>query len=355
LIVDRLFDSEEIVVKPLGRHMQESSCLACATILGDGQVAMILDVTGIASHVGLRLPTEEDDAKTATESSAETDVETQTTLLFTNAPLEHFAVPMALITRLERIRAEQIDHVGGLEVLQYRGGSLPLLRLENHITASPGADAPKPYIVVFKVMRREVGLVVPRLEDIRKVSVDVDTVTFREPGVIGAVTVDGHATRLLDLYELTQAAHPDWFTAQESPVTTEGGDAPCILLAEDSDFFRKQLATFFESDGHRVIGCEDGQVAWETLRERPTEIDLVVTDIEMPVMDGFELAKNIKSDPLLAHLPIIAVTSLAGEDDIRRGNEVGIDEYHVKLDRECLLGTVRRLLQASRTPAGMRS
>lgn len=351
LIVDRLFDSEEIVVKPLGHHMQECPCLAGATVLGDGRVALILDVTGIANHAELRLPSE-DELAHETEKTATGGRESQTTLLFTNSPQEHFAIPMALITRLERIRSEQIDRVGGLEVLQYRGGSLPLLRLENHITAAPGAETTKPYIVVYKVMQREVGLIVPRLEDIRQVGTDVDPVTFREPGVTGAIVVDGNATRLLDLYELTQAAHPDWFVGQVSPPTIEG-EAPRLLLVEDSDFFRRQLAEFFEADGYRVTTCEDGMVAWNTLSEPDVEFDLVVTDIEMPIMDGFELAKNIKEHPRFQHLPIVAVTSLAGEEDIERGAEVGIDDYQIKLDREQLLASVRRLLQASTVPVSM--
>jgi len=357
LIVDGLHDSEEIVVKPLGRHMQNSGCLAGATILGDGEVALILDVSGIAAYAELRLSRENKQTQVATETVVDADREMQTVLLFRNSTTERFAIPMELIARLERIRLAQIDTVGGSEVLQYRGTTLPLLRLENHITAMPGEEVNNPYVVVFKVMRREVGLIVPRIEDIRNVTTDVDVVTFREPGVIGAIVVDDKTTRLLDLYELTEAAHPDWFVerdaakqrmAQQWHEVRGEPRAPRVLLVEDSGFFRAQVSGFLEADGYEVTGAEDGQIAWNLLKEAAEPFDLVVTDIEMPNMDGCELAQAIRNDPALAHLPIVALTSLASEEDMQRGMESGIDDYQIKLDRERLMASVARHLQEGR-------
>ena len=102
------------------------------------------------------------------------------------------------------------------------------------------------------------------------------------------------------------------------------------MWVEDSQFFRTQVKSFIEDGGHAVIEAEDGLKAWEYLNERGDEIGLVVTDIEMPNMDGFELAGKIKNDERFAGLAVIALTSLAGKEDITRGREVGIDEYQVK-------------------------
>ncbi|HYW78493.1 MAG TPA: chemotaxis protein CheW [Thermoguttaceae bacterium] len=353
LVVDGLHDSEEIVVKPLGRHMQDCHCLAGATILGDGRVALILDAAGIASRMELALP-DGDELSHASDSHMVGGEETQTVLLFTNDPAEQFGIPMAVIARLERVITDQIDSVGGREVLQYRGTSLPLFRLENHIKASPPPDASKIYVVVFNVHGREVGLVVPTLVDIRDVPTNVDTSTFSEPGVIGSVQVNQKAMRLLDLYKLTQVAHPELFAASERPDAGRShnifheeseGPVPTILLAEDSGFFRNQVTNYMEEAGYHVVGCEDGLIAWNTLQARSSEIDIVVTDIEMPNMDGCQLAQRIKDDPSLSHLPIIAVTSLASEEDMQRGIESGIDDYQVKLDRERLMAAVSERLQ----------
>ncbi len=198
----------------------------------------------------------------------------------------------------------------------------------------------------------------PQLLDIHKISTEVDTVTFREPGVVGSVEVGARATRLLDPYELTKLAHPEWFAASETLLATatfqpdqpQGTAAkPLILVAEDSGFFRKQVVGYLEEVGYDVVGCEDGLIAWNTLQQRGDEFDLVVTDIEMPNLDGCQLARRIKDDPNLAHLPVVALTSLASEEDMQRGMESGIDDYQVKLDRERLMAAVVRYLQKTKS------
>ncbi len=351
LIVDGLYDSQEIVVKPLGRHMKGCTCLAGATILGDGRVALILDVAGIAAHAKLVAP-----ETTVVHGGEETvrhgAAQTQSVLLFTNDPSELFGIPMGLIARIERIRADQIDSVGGQEVLQYRGTSLPLLSLERSVKAKPRPERTKLYVVVFGISRREVGLVVPDLVDIRDVTTEVDDVTFREPGIMGSVVVDRKTARLIDLFELAEAAHPEWFVDREKVERTDDR-AVTILIAEDSNFFRKQIEELLKSDGYEVVACEDGAAAWNTLQDPERRFDLVVTDIEMPNMNGYELTSRITRDPQFAHLPVIAVTSLAGEEDIQRGIESGVTEYHVKLDKEGLRAAVARQLNAARQKAGL--
>ncbi|MEN6459493.1 MAG: chemotaxis protein CheW [Thermoguttaceae bacterium] len=358
LIVDALHDSEEIVVKPMGKNMKDCRCFAGATILGDGQVALILDVAGLATQASLSIHEDKERSESADAAAATAD-DSQAMLLFTNAPTEQFAVPMGLISRLERIRADQIDAVGGQEVLQYRGASLTLMSLENHLRALPRPEQQRLYVIVFRVGTREIGLIVPQLTDIRSVSTDIDTSTFREPGVTGSVVIDGRVTRLLDLLELTRSAHAEWFyetslsasheaTTPMSPhlgSSDEPSKQKTILLAEDSSFFRKQLTGFLEADGYRVLACEDGQVAWDVLCHPGKPCDLIVTDLEMPNLDGFGLTERVRKTPSICHLPIIAVTSLASDEDVEHGRRVGVDEYHVKLDRERLMASVAARLR----------
>ncbi len=350
LIADALHDSEEIVVKPLGRHLQDSSCLAGATILGDGKVALILDVAAIASHTQLTMPSDTIEENDAPVDAADNDLHTM--LLLRNHPREWFAVPMALVRRLERIRAGQIDTVGGKEILQYRGGTLPLLRIENLVSAAAPEEAATCHVVVFGVADREVGLLVPELVDIHQIHLDLDTTAFREPGVVGSLVFDGATIRILDLYELTRSAHPEWFSTIEIEAAEHESGVARILLAEDSGFFRRQVVSYMEEAGYEVVGCEDGLIAWNTLQERGAEFDLVVTDIEMPNMDGCQLARRIKDDPSLSHLPVIALTSLSSEEDMQRGMESGIDDYQVKLDRERLMVAVVKYLQDVKSRTG---
>ena len=102
-----------------------------------------------------------------------------------------------------------------------------------------------------------------------------------------------------------------------------------------------------EKEGYNVIGAEDGIVAWNLLLEHSEEVSLVVTDIEMPNLDGYELSEKIKKDKRFADLPIIALTTMAGEEDVARGESVGIDDYQIKLDREKLMRSVINYLPVS--------
>lgn len=347
LIVDEIDDCEEIVVKPLGRHLKSCMCLAGATILGDGHVAPILDVSGIAAKTNLRTHEQEDnDASTLDESGMAN--ERQSLLLFTNAPNEQFAIPMSLISRIERIRTQQIDTVGGQELLQYRGASLPLLAIERFIQAQPRPELENVHVVVFQIHGREVGLIAAELNDIREVTAEIDGDTFREPGVAGSIVVDEKTVRMIDLYELGFAAHPQWFS--DKPKGNVSEEQPYnILLAEDSSFFRKQAKEYLQSEGFHIVEAEDGVSAWEQLISGEHAIDLVVTDIEMPCMNGFELTRKIKTDARLGHLPVIALTSLASDDDQRRGAEAGVDDYQIKMDRERVMAAIWRLLSPQKS------
>jgi two-component system, chemotaxis family, sensor kinase CheA len=201
LIIDSLQDSEEIVVKPLGRHMGGFRILAGGTILGDGNVALILDPAGIAAQAQLS-PNEippEDHPELATQTCA-----SQTALVFANAPGEQFAIPMDDIARIERISADQIEFVMDQPVLAYRGMTLRLLSLESLISARPRSDQTSLCVCVFEVDGHETGLIIPRILDIHQISEAADEVTLREPGVTGSLLVDGRTTRLLNLKELAE-------------------------------------------------------------------------------------------------------------------------------------------------------
>ena len=341
LIVDSLYDNEEIVVKPLGKHVRDLGYLAGATILGDGYVALILDIVGLAMHSNLRnIDLVENDVR----SGFRTGEEVHRLLLFTNHSCEQFAIPMAMVARIERIKSSEIRFIGCHNILIYRGQSLPIIRLEQSIAAlPPEQESENLFVIVFRLGDREIGLVAPALKDIRDVQMVIDAKTLREPGVLGAVIVDNATTRILDLMELVRLKYADWFQEENSVYSEKVAETPTILLAEDSDFFRNHVTRTLESEGFKVIGAVDGKDAWDHLQAIFDEIDVIVTDIEMPRMNGLEFAKAVRSRENTARLPIIALTSLAGEEDKERGTLAGINEYQIKMDANRLVDAVRRL------------
>jgi two-component system chemotaxis sensor kinase CheA len=201
-------------------------------------------------------------------------------------------------------------------------------------------------VIVVNIADKEVGIMAVGPIDAKEISVEIDDETLKQKGILGSAIINDYTTLLVDVYGLVNTLNPEWFPDRE-PVKTVDGKNATILYAEDSNFFRNQVKEFMEEEGYNVIGAEDGNVAWELLLKHPEEVALVVTDIEMPILDGYELSEKIRMDKRFTKLPIIALTTMAGEEDIARGEAVGIDDYQIKLDREKLMRSVHNYLNSN--------
>ncbi|MCP4745497.1 MAG: response regulator [Desulfobacteraceae bacterium] len=348
LVVDDLQDSEEIVVKPLGRDLKKCKGYAGATIMGDGRVALILDVSNLAHMAGLismentvRAAEVAQDEKLAVRAKHDR----QAMLLFRSAEDEQFSAPLNLVERIEKIKRSDIENVGGKRVIKYRGGSLPLFSIDEVADVKPLTDSDNLLVIVFKVTGREVGLLAMGPVDALDTGIEIDGSTLKQTGIMGSTIIDNNTTLMVDIHEIVKISNPQWF--EEKPEEKQIKTETTILFAEDSTFFRNQVKGSIEQEGFTVLEAEDGVVAWDLLQEHADQISLVVTDIEMPNMDGFTLTTKIKQSPLFAHLPVIALTTLAGEEDIAKGKNAGIDDYQIKLDREKLMKSIINFLKAA--------
>jgi two-component system, chemotaxis family, sensor kinase CheA len=346
LVVDELNDSEEIVVKPLGRHLKNCKEYAGATIMGDGRVALILDVANLANMYGL---TSVEGSDRAAEVAVEADnakkvsKDRQSILIFRGADEEQFAIPINHVDRIEKIKKSDIEEIGDKKVMKYRGGSLALFTIDQVAKVKPMAKKEDLLVIVVNIADKEVGIMAVGPVDAKEISVEIDDETLKQQGILGSAIIGDYTTLLVDVYGLVHSLNPEWFPDRKTVQTAEGKSAT-ILYAEDSNFFRNQVKGFMEEEGYNVIGAEDGIVAWNLLLEHPEDITLVVTDIEMPNLDGYELSEKIRKDDRFADLPIIALTTMAGEEDIAKGEAVGIDDYQIKLDREKLMRSVHDYL-----------
>lgn len=203
LVVDRFHDAEEIVVKPVGRHLAACTAYAGATIMGDGKVALILDILNIAQTAGLSAVSEAAQMAKTAEETAEAGKNRESLLTFRNAETENFAAPLEYVQRIERIRTADIEAVGGRKVIQYRGGALGLLELSQVMDAAPLPDTSFREVIVFKVDGREFGLLVTPPVDALDVIMEMDETTLRQTVIKGSMVINNNTTLLVDIDELS--------------------------------------------------------------------------------------------------------------------------------------------------------
>jgi two-component system chemotaxis sensor kinase CheA len=347
LVVEDLHDTAEIVVKPLGRHLQSVRDFAGATILGDGRVAVILDVAELAARANLSASQARELSRQLHPAEA-SGKQRHSLLLFSNASEERCAVPIELVSRIERIRPQQVEHLGGRRSMQYRGASMPVVSLCDVAAVGEIASDQSWVVVVFEIGGRSIGLLAAEPLDMMETELELDTVTLRQPGISGSAILKDRTTLMVNIFEIAERVRPEgepMSGAVDPAVANAAGQA--ILVAEDSDFFRGQIRRLIEAVGYRVIDACDGQAAWEILDGHAGEVALVATDIEMPRMDGLSLTRRIRGDGRFDRLPVIALSSLAGEEEMAHGLAAGVSEYQVKLDPEQLVEGIRRQLAAA--------
>ncbi len=346
LVVDRLQDSEEIVIKPLGRHLQQCKGYAGATIMGDGRIALILDVTNLAHMARLTSLDGTDRAaeiRRENEEAVQAQLDRQSLLVFQNSETEHFGVPLNQVERIEKIKRSNIEILGGRRTMKYRDGTLNLICIDDVASVEPMADHEDLLVIVFNISGKPIGLLAIGPIDALEVASEIDGQTLAQPGIMGSLIINEKTTMLVDVFALVSSLFPDWSPHDDqldAAGTDEQGPPPTILIAEDSKFFRNQVRGYMTEVGYSVIEAEDGVDAFEKLEKHGDEITLLVTDIEMPNMNGFELTTKIRGDQRFSSMPIIALTTLASAEDVEHGKAVGVDEYHIKLDKERLMVSV---------------
>ncbi len=345
LLVDELIDYEEIVVKPLGRHINRLPTYAGATLLGDGKAALILDVIGMGMVMKMKVVKKKVE-ETILPKKQERPEDTQSMLLVHNAENEQFAVPLGLISRIEKIDKSEIEITGGKKTIRYRGKSLILCSIEDVAKVKPIADLNTFFVIVFPYGDKEVGLLVSRIIDVVDFDMKMDEESFRQSGILGSAVINNQTTLLLDLYDIVSQLLPEWTRDSESDAENT------VLLVEDSRFFRRQIRGFLEQAGYTVLTAKDGLEGAELLESSVHPIRLILTDIEMPNLDGVSMTEKIRRQHRFDELPIIALTTVIGKSAEQRARKAGMDEYLIKLNREHILERVQHFIRNGRSLQG---
>jgi two-component system chemotaxis sensor kinase CheA len=332
IVVDGVFHTEEIVVKPMSTKLRHIGMFSGNTILGDGAVIMIIDPNGIAQELGAAASNQGEIAEENAAARAMAAEQLTSLLVFRAGSSQPKAVPLGLVTRLEEVGVDKIELSNGRYMVQYRDQLMPLVQMENVTVRTSGTQP----ILVFADDGRSMGLVVDEIVDIVEERLHIEVASGRE-GILGSAVIKGLATEVIDVGHFLPMAFADWFSRKEMRVSAT---AQSILLVDDSAFFRNMLSPVLKAAGYKVRVATNAQEGLVVLRSGQ-EFDAILTDIEMPDMNGFEFAETIRADQKLCGTPIIALSSMISPAAIERGRLAGFHDYVAKFDRPGLIAALK--------------
>src|SRR5664280_2034606 len=259
IVVDVVFHTEEIVVKPLSSKLRHIAMFSGNTILGDGSVIMIIDPNGIAQSLGSTVTSQMDADETADTQHAAADEQMTSLLVFRAGSTHAKAVPLALITRLEEIDARKIELSNGRHMVQYRGQLMPLVSMNESVRVKGEGAQP---LLVFSDGARSMALVVDEIVDIVEDRLDIQ-VGSDNSGVLGSAIIKGQATEIIDVGHFLPLAFEDWFRNKEPSRRAR----PRSLLLDDSPFFRNMLTPVLQAAGYEVSAVASALEALAMLKD----------------------------------------------------------------------------------------
>lgn len=360
LIVEEIHDTADIVVKPLNGLLKSLQIYSGATVLGDGSVALILDVLGI-SKVAQVCKDETRNKKVENNDGKKISLETQDYILVqTHSPTKH-AIVLGYVHRLEEFKTSDIEMAGGARVIRYRNEILQLISVDKHFgynESSAVTESQSISVVVVVRAGKMYGIQVEKILDTLSTDITISPDMGQQTGIFGHLNMKDELIVVIDPFELIDQAFPHSKPkiAQDMKpiglsVAKKNRNAIQILLAEDTPFFRKAVAQVLEQAGYSVMVANDGQEAFDILSNSKNPFDLVISDIEMPRMNGFELAAAVRKSSFATSMPMLAVSSKADKKYVQKGLDAGFNVYLEKLKPDLLLQAVGNLIEGEKSSA----
>jgi two-component system chemotaxis sensor kinase CheA len=244
-------------------------------------------------------------------------------------------VPLSLVTRLEEFSVDKVESSNGRDLVQYRGSLMPLVYFDEHLQRKTEGSVP---MLVFSDAGRSMGLVVDEIIDIVEDRLDIQVGSDR-PGILGSAVIKTKATEVVDIGHFLPQAFEDWFQRKEM---VQENLNRSLLFVDDAPFFRNMLGPVLKAAGYQVTLAESAKEAISYFEEG-RKFDVVVSDIEMPEMNGFEFAEALKRSPRLKHIPILALSASCTPASIERGRQAGFDDYIAKFDRAGLIAALKEV------------
>lgn len=359
VIIDEIQDTADIVVKPLSRLLKSLQVYSGATVLGDGAVALILDVMGISKVAGIHQRDSKGAAEAERVPGSGRSLESQDYLLFRlNSPTKH-AIVLGYLHRLEEFPRAQVELSGTQRVIRYGNVILPLISANEKlgygpVKRDPAQNALRDTLAVLVIERagKLYGIEVDEILDTFSSAVELDPAFSKHPGIFGNLNTSDELIVVVNPFDLITLAFPE--EAPAEPASTPAAaprQSARVLLVEDTVFFRKAMKTVLEKSGYEVVSAGDGQEALEILNRGDHAFDVIVSDIEMPHLNGFQLAMQVRKHPVFSKIPMLAISSRADNEHRREGAKAGFDMYLEKLKPSVLISSVAELVQKNRGAA----
>jgi two-component system chemotaxis sensor kinase CheA len=345
MIVDEILDTADIVVKPLARFLKPISIYSGATVLGDGNVAFIMDVLGIAQkHIGTGTHAENRNVSDKYSEFTNNELELREFVLVSLGSQTKHAIPLSVVSRMEEIKTSSIELSGYQRVIRYRGGVLKIVSL-NEILGYPLNVTEKEItqVIVAKIDDQLFGLEVDQIIDVLSTRDFLDESLSTHDAITGNLVTQSEIIVVVDVEKVFELSQP---TKSIRAVTTGNK----VLLVEDTDSIRNRVAQGLVESGYDVEVAIDGMDGLRKIAEHKCGFDVIISDIEMPKMNGYEFARKVRSIPQLKNVPMIAFTTKSSPEELKEAKSAGFSTFLEKskgkllnlLVNECLSNNKRK-------------
>lgn len=371
ILLDQIHDTEEVVIKSVSSVLKKSGIYSGNTILGDGQVIMILDPAAIARKFNIQKEVSQLDIDAQDDRKSTIQTERASMLVIKSGGDTYKAIPLELVSRLQLFDTASVTHSANKMVVKFNEKLIQLCFVDAD-TQTLSSSNVTTLILSDDRSESAMGLIIDDVVDIIEGELDISLSTTR-PGILGSMILGDYTVDIIDVAHFLQETQVNWFSAMThsnssyvpihleniKEVISDSEDhysnnvqfikevKPSIqrvLIVDDSNFFRVMLCNILKASGYQVTVVEDAYGAIK-LHDEGKHYDIILSDIEMPGMDGFEFVEKMKDNSSWKNIPFIAITSHNTPKDIEYGYKKGFSQYIGKFNKDELVRALNSVLQ----------
>lgn len=333
LSVDGINDSQEIVVKPLSKKIENIDVFSGSTILGNGQVVLIIDQNSFAATAEQSGATQD-----ATEQIiAENKVKETIILIFKNANLLR-AVPLALVSRIDEVSPSEIQDILGQNILLYRGQLIPVIGLNKQKEYLPDEMIP---ILLFADRGYKIALTIDEIVDIIEDTTEIQLNNENESEILGTAVINNNPVSIIDCQYYFKKAYPGFQRHQHG--SNKDKHIKNLLLIDDSKFFLNLITPLLSVSGFAVKTASSADEALFMCRDADEKFDVIVSDIEMPEKTGYDFIREVRGIPIFEDVPVVALSGRDSEQEIEKARSAGFYDFVPKSDQQTLIRVLSQI------------